>query len=271
MPCRNVVPKPLQRPHPPMWMACSRRETIQRAARHGLGVLAFAFVEPEQAAAWVAEYYAILESGHCVPLAHAVNPNVALVSGFSLHRDQQEAVRRGLDGFRFFGFSLGHVAIFGEHRPGRTDVWQRFLAAKDALPDNAGEGGIGTPERVRDHLERYERAGVDQVIFVQQCGRNRHDHICESLELFASELHPEFARRDEEREARKRERLAPAIEAALARKRRMPPARDAEIPSVEALGRAIAPDARLDSSSGGAIPIPTRDPLPAGADGEGMP
>ena len=49
MPCRNLVPKPVQRPHPPMWVACSRRETIHRAARHGLGALAFAFVEPEQA------------------------------------------------------------------------------------------------------------------------------------------------------------------------------------------------------------------------------
>src|SRR6478752_6239912 len=37
MPCRNIVPKPAQRPHPPMWMACSRRESIHRAARHGMG------------------------------------------------------------------------------------------------------------------------------------------------------------------------------------------------------------------------------------------
>jgi alkanesulfonate monooxygenase SsuD/methylene tetrahydromethanopterin reductase-like flavin-dependent oxidoreductase (luciferase family) len=260
MPCRNLVPKPQQRPHPPMWLACSRRESIQRAARFGLGVLAFAFVEPEQAAAWVKEYYEILRSDECVPLAHTVNPNVALVSGFSLHEDAQEAARRGLEGFEFFGYSLGHVAIFGEHRPGRTDVWQRFQEARDALPRNAGRGGIGDPAGVRDHLERYEQAGVDQVIFVQQCGRNRHDHICESLELFAHELHPQFRRRDEIRERRKREELAPYVEAALARKRRMAPAGDAEIPTVEALGRRIPGGVPLDPTSGGAIPIPTQDP-----------
>jgi hypothetical protein len=243
-----------------MWLACSRRESIQRAARFGLGVLAFAFVEPEQAAAWVKEYYEILRSDECVPLAHTVNPNVALVSGFSLHEDAQEAARRGLEGFEFFGYSLGHVAIFGEHRPGRTDVWQRFQEARDALPRNAGRGGIGDPAGVRDHLERYEQAGVDQVIFVQQCGRNRHDHICESLELFAHELHPQFRRRDEIRERRKREELAPYVEAALARKRRMAPAGDAEIPTVEALGRRIPGGVPLDPTSGGAIPIPTQDP-----------
>ena len=39
-PCRNVVPKPLQKPHPPMWLACTNRKTIETAARNGLGALA---------------------------------------------------------------------------------------------------------------------------------------------------------------------------------------------------------------------------------------
>ncbi|NQV20046.1 MAG: LLM class flavin-dependent oxidoreductase, partial [Rhodospirillales bacterium] len=39
MPCRNVVPKPLQKPHPPIWVACSRRSTIQLAAEAGIGAL----------------------------------------------------------------------------------------------------------------------------------------------------------------------------------------------------------------------------------------
>src|SRR6266446_3150250 len=46
MPVRNVVPKPLQKPHPPIWVACSRRETIHAAARAGIGALTFAFVDP---------------------------------------------------------------------------------------------------------------------------------------------------------------------------------------------------------------------------------
>jgi alkanesulfonate monooxygenase SsuD/methylene tetrahydromethanopterin reductase-like flavin-dependent oxidoreductase (luciferase family) len=53
MPPRNVVPKPLQKPHPPMWVACSRRETIHFAARKGIGALSFSFVEPEDAGEWV--------------------------------------------------------------------------------------------------------------------------------------------------------------------------------------------------------------------------
>ena len=36
MPVRNVVPKPVQKPHPPLWVACSNRETIKLAARLGM-------------------------------------------------------------------------------------------------------------------------------------------------------------------------------------------------------------------------------------------
>ena len=53
--CRrgNVVPKPVQRPHPPLWVACSRRDTILLAAEKGIGALSFAFIEPEDARKWV--------------------------------------------------------------------------------------------------------------------------------------------------------------------------------------------------------------------------
>ena len=44
VPPRNVVPKPLQKPHPPLWMACSRRESIIQAAKLGMGALTFSFV-----------------------------------------------------------------------------------------------------------------------------------------------------------------------------------------------------------------------------------
>ena len=85
-------------------------------------------------------------------------------------------------------------------------------------------GAIGTPDQVAALIERYEAAGVDQVIFVSQAGGNRHEHICESLELFAAEVMPRFAEQAPEREREKSERLAGAIERALARRA---PAREA--------------------------------------------
>ena len=66
MPARNVIPKPLQKPHPPIWLACSNKETIHVAARNGVGALAFAFVDPAEAAKWAGEYCEIIKSDECV-------------------------------------------------------------------------------------------------------------------------------------------------------------------------------------------------------------
>jgi alkanesulfonate monooxygenase SsuD/methylene tetrahydromethanopterin reductase-like flavin-dependent oxidoreductase (luciferase family)/putative sterol carrier protein len=244
VPPRNVVPKPVQKPHPPLWVACSRRETIRMAAERGIGALSFSFVEPEEAKVWVDEYYEIFASERCRPIGQEVNPNVAVVLPMMCHEDEAEAIERGIDGAHFFGYSLTHYYVFGDHRPGRTNIWEEFqerraevgFAREIVNPDDGPlgvrllqqglgslRGAIGTPGQIRDLVARYEAAGVDQVIFVSQCGRNRHEHICESLELFSREVMPECAERAESREAAKRERLAPAVAAARARRRPAPP------------------------------------------------
>ncbi|HTL25015.1 MAG TPA: LLM class flavin-dependent oxidoreductase [Burkholderiales bacterium] len=224
MPARNVLPKPAQRPHPPLWMACSNRNTIRLAAQHGLGALTFAFIDPAEAKQWVDEYYDTFKR-ECVPIGHAVNPNIAMVTGFSCHPDADEARRRGIDGFRFFQFALGHFYAFGRHAPGRTNIWEKYIAVRDELGTEvlgSGTGCIGSPDQLRASLRMFADAGVDQAVFIQQGGRNRHEHICESLQCFAAEVMPEFKRGEAEREERKRSELAPYVEAAFKRKAVMP-------------------------------------------------
>ncbi len=242
VPPRNVVPKPLQKPHPPLWVACSRRETIHLAATKGIGALSFSFVEADEARMWVKDYYDTIESQDCSPAGFAVNPNIACVLPFMCHEDEQTAIDRGLDGCHFFGYSLAHYYVFGKHRPGVTDIWQDFLKNRDSfgfsrpVAARTGEplgaqlmeqglgslrGAIGTPDQIRELVRRYEEAGVDQLIFVSQAGRNRHEDICESMELFAREVMGEFRDRAELSEEEKRKRLAPAVERAL--ERREPP------------------------------------------------
>ena len=239
MPPRNVIPKTVQKPHPPLWVACSRRETIHFAARKGIGALSFSFTEPEDAAGWVEEYYRLLASEECVPTGFAVNPNVAVVLPMLCHEDEATAIERGIDGAHFFGYALAHYYGTAPHEPGRTNIWDDFvrhreqqgfsraiIGADDAplgvriMQQGIGSlrGAIGTPDQVADLVARYEAVGVDQVIFVMQAGPNRHEHICESLELFGERVIPRFAEKREEHERAKAERLAPAIEAALARR-----------------------------------------------------
>jgi len=248
MPARNVLPKPVQKPHPPLWVACSNRETIHLAAQLGIGALTFAFIDPEEARHWVSDYYETFKQ-ECVPIGHAVNPNIAMVTGFSCHRDAEEAVRRGMDGFRFFQFALGHHYAFGKHTPGRTNIWKKYEAIRAALDLDVfggGTGCIGTPAQLRETLRRFQSSGVDQTIFIQQSGKNRHEHICEALELFAKDVMPEFKEDEARRLARKEEELAPYVEAAFRRKQYLEPLADADIPTYEALGSSIA---QIDTSN----------------------
>ena len=281
MPPRNVMPKPKQRPHPPLWVACSRRETILLAARRGIGALTFAFIEPEDASEWVDEYYALIESDECVPAGFDVNPNFAVVLPMMLHDDEATAIERGIDGAHFFGYSLAHYYVFGEHVPGATDIWEQFqrdrsekgfareiVAADDQplgvklLQQGLGSlrGAIGTPDQVLELCRRYEEAGVDQVIFVLQAGPNRHEHVCESIELFGERVIPEFAEHAERREAEKRERLAGACERALARReppREAPPdyviTPQSEPTPAEAMRAARRPAPAGDVNGGGGL------------------
>ena len=239
IPPRNVMPKSKQKPHPPLWVACSRRETILMAARRGIGALSFSFVEPEAAKEWVDDYYALIESGECVPAGFAVNPSFAVVLPMMIHEDEAEAIERGIDGAHFFGYSLAHYYVFGEHTPGRTNIWEEFqrdrrekgFAREIVAPDDAPlgvkllqeglgslRGAIGTPEQVLELCERYEQAGVDQIIFAAQAGPNKHEHVCDAIELFGERVVPRFAERADAVEAERHERLAGACERALARR-----------------------------------------------------
>jgi alkanesulfonate monooxygenase SsuD/methylene tetrahydromethanopterin reductase-like flavin-dependent oxidoreductase (luciferase family) len=240
MPPRNVVPKPVQKPHPPLWVACSRRDTILLAAEKGIGALSFAFIDPEEAVHWISDYEAKLESD-CVPVGKAINPNVACVTPMMCANTEEEALRRGLEGGNFFGYSLGHYYVFGNHKPGKTDVWKEYverraehgyspevqvaleqdrLGAKVAAGEGASflRGATGTPDQLREYCQRFEDSGVDQLIFVLQSGNNQHEHICEAIELFGKEVLPEFKDRDDKLVAAKMKRLEPILDKAMARR-----------------------------------------------------
>jgi alkanesulfonate monooxygenase SsuD/methylene tetrahydromethanopterin reductase-like flavin-dependent oxidoreductase (luciferase family) len=114
---------------------------------------------------------------------------------------------------RFFGYALSHYYAGGSHDPGNTDLMHAFNAATTVAPTEAAGGCIGSPRTIRERLLAYERAGVDQVIFVAQAGATQHDDIMSSLRLFANELLPEFKERDAEHQRRRQEWLAQPVEA----------------------------------------------------------
>lgn len=218
-PVRNVVPKPLQRPHPPLWLACSRRETILLAAKLGLGALAFSFVSPEETRQWVHDYYATLEH-ECEPAGYAVNPQIAITCPFLCDRDEKQVRQIASENHGFFLYGLGHYAFFGEHEPGRTNLWEQYKTKPRhfELPEGRTQDCIGTPDKIRARLREFEESGVDQVIFLSQAGRIAHETLCSSIELFGKEVLPEFKEREQKREQEKAALKERIVEKAMQRK-----------------------------------------------------
>ncbi len=208
-PLRNVIPKPLQKPHPPLWVACSQLDTIKYAAHRGMGALCFKFVDLDSARAWVHSYYNIFTTDQEKLCDYATNPNIAVVAGFMCAETDEEAQRKS-DGWTFFQFSLQLYAKEGPFAPGEVNFWERYQEWKktEAGSQRSGSELIGSPATVRERLAELEQANVDQVILLNQAGRNSHKDICSSLELFAREVMPEFHDREGEHQQWKRAVLA---------------------------------------------------------------
>jgi alkanesulfonate monooxygenase SsuD/methylene tetrahydromethanopterin reductase-like flavin-dependent oxidoreductase (luciferase family) len=214
-PLRNVVPKPRQKPHPPLWVACSQLETIRMAGRRGMGALGFQFVSADAANEWVGAYYDAFLNDLDLLTDHPTNPNIAVVSQFMCAETDDEARRRAEDS-SFFQFALGFYNSHGPVVPGSVDLWQEFLAFRRTPKGEAAATGglVGSPETIRDKLRRFEATHIDQIILLNQTGKNTNEHICESLELFAAEVMPEFHERHGEHETWKADLLEGATAAA---------------------------------------------------------
>ncbi len=196
-PARNVLPKPRQKPHPPLWVACSQMETIQMAARRGMGALGFQFVSPDAAHAWVSAYYNAFTKELDKLADYATNPNIAVVSPFMCCETEEEAVQRA-DGSTFFTFALIFYNTHGPVDPGTVNLWDEYQKWKETPAGQKArraKGLIGTPAQLRDKLAKFEESNIDQVILLNQAGKNRHEDIMSSLELFATEVMGEFQER----------------------------------------------------------------------------
>jgi len=211
-PARNVVPKPFQKPHPPLWVACSNIQTIGEAGMWGMGARGFSFVSPDAATAWVHKYYNQLLYNPRRLGDYKANPNVAIVNGFMCARTDEEALEKAA-GWTFFIFALGYYGRKGVDAPGQGNLWNEYQEWRksDKAQEALRNGLIGSPETIRKRLRQFEAAHVDQVILLNQAGKTTHEDICESLDLFAREVMPEFHDRQPQHEAWKEKVLSGEI------------------------------------------------------------
>ena len=162
MPPRNVVPKPRQKPHPPVWVACSRRDTIHLAAQKAIGALAFAFVDPEEARHWVDDYYATLAT-EGVPDRRRGQRATSRASRRSCATTTKTPRSRAASRARTSSATRSRTTTCSAGtRPGTTDVWAEYQerrAEHGFDPERVhGRGGERRPPRREGGAGRARRA-----------------------------------------------------------------------------------------------------------------
>ena len=183
--------------------------------------MSFAYTGPGPLTERVNGYYKEFEESG-VPVTPQINPNILAVGGdlsMMVAKTDEQALKRLGKGGGFFSFGIMHYYMTGEHTPGRTGVWKRYLEEVEKDPTLAygpGRGAIGSPATVREFLRGYEESGVDELILL--LNPRSHEGTMESIELMGKEVLPEFIERDAKAVADKAKRLEPVIEKIEARR-----------------------------------------------------
>jgi alkanesulfonate monooxygenase SsuD/methylene tetrahydromethanopterin reductase-like flavin-dependent oxidoreductase (luciferase family) len=195
----QVVPKPLQQPHPPMFAACSKPPSAVAVGALGLGALNFALGSDDYLQKKVAEYRAAVAAAR--PSGRVKNDHFACAPATLVLDDDREACRFGFRGARFFMESLSRYYLGGTRPIGRLDVPRDFLSDSDladAMALRNAESSqlttiVGDPRAARETVARFVDTGVDELILVMQLGTVPHELILRSLRSFAEQVMPHFS------------------------------------------------------------------------------
>ena len=235
VPSRQILPKPYQKPHPPIWVAALQPATYDIAAEKGIGVLAFGSSAPESLEPYVRAYKEKVKNASS-PVGAFVNDQWASSTlGICLENDS-EARELGAQSIKNF---------FGPGRPyvqGQKDVYERLLEQWGGVPDHLKanfsryvdvgveqeefenvldlSGGstiahkiwadldadtlsdraviiAGDPDTCIRALKKHEASGIDQMMIMMQTETIPHKQVMESIELFGKYVIPEFKKSEE--------------------------------------------------------------------------
>jgi alkanesulfonate monooxygenase SsuD/methylene tetrahydromethanopterin reductase-like flavin-dependent oxidoreductase (luciferase family) len=233
VPPRQVLPKPYQKPHPPIWVAALQPSTYELAAQKGIGVMALGVSAPSVLEPHIKSYRENIQKSQPVG-AFVNNQWLSSVFGYCGEDDKEarELCARSLKTF------------FGPGRPyvqDQKDIYQRLLQQWGGIPDHLAqnfsryidikelnEGGIATqfdlsggsalahkiweemdadtltdrgvivagdPESCINAVKIHEVTGVDQIQFLMATETIDHARVMKSIELFGKHVIPAFKKK----------------------------------------------------------------------------
>jgi alkanesulfonate monooxygenase SsuD/methylene tetrahydromethanopterin reductase-like flavin-dependent oxidoreductase (luciferase family) len=198
VPPRRVVPKPIQKPHPPMWMACVAPDSYEIAGNRGLGVLSFNLNWEQVQQSMESYRKACTQRANVIP--KVINEEFAGVAIVHVAENKEEEAI-GLAGARWF---MHNVAKLFEPLMVKNKLYSyeylRNLFAVDVDPNDIPDPElkehhmvvVGNPDEVINKLENFNQANLSQVICFKQAGLIPHANIMESIKRMAKYVLPHF-------------------------------------------------------------------------------
>jgi alkanesulfonate monooxygenase SsuD/methylene tetrahydromethanopterin reductase-like flavin-dependent oxidoreductase (luciferase family) len=196
LPARHVLPRVVQRPHPPLWAAASNLESYERIARQGLGVIGVTRNSIAETRDAIRSYRQVIRSADPKEFVGAYANEQ--VGGFALTvcheddrtgRDMACAAARWYNGDNDAELNNVRFATAG----GVDAVKAKFRARSDEQLIEDGMAIGGNPDTVCRAVEKWAEAGLDQMIFLLQAGRVTHEQVMRSIELIGEKVIPRFA------------------------------------------------------------------------------
>jgi alkanesulfonate monooxygenase SsuD/methylene tetrahydromethanopterin reductase-like flavin-dependent oxidoreductase (luciferase family) len=190
-PTSTSVPKPLQQPHPPIWVAARSPITFDYAVANNCHVMSWPLTRPFTEA----ELYRRQLDEALAAHPDAARPTFALMRHTAVYEDSagRDAAIRALQGvlgqFENLFRNLGDVDNGFPKRIPLEELSDREQYNPEMLEENLM---FGKPEAVIEKLRRYEALGVDEFIYYASMGLGQQQQK-RSLELFCSEVMPAFA------------------------------------------------------------------------------
>ena len=196
IPLCNVIPKPFQLPHPPLWLACTNPETQRLAGERGMGSIAFLYAGIED----VAERVKIYREGIANPVnrySSEVNDCFAFFANCVVDADEARAKEL------YFEASEKQRAAFTTH--GWTSITgttlraevKREIANKGSGVDwqdvlERGGSVVGNVQRAVDTLQNYAAIGIDLTVFNVFPGVTGIEEVERNMRVLAGSVLPKF-------------------------------------------------------------------------------
>jgi alkanesulfonate monooxygenase SsuD/methylene tetrahydromethanopterin reductase-like flavin-dependent oxidoreductase (luciferase family) len=198
IPPTYILPTPLQKPHPPIFAACSKPEDARRVGELGIGALNLATYREEMLAGCVRDYRGAIATSK--PVGLTVTDHFACSAACLVLMDDQRACQHGLRGAMYFTQALLHY-YRGERPVGAIPINRDFLPNDHVrdfrrvrnAPQSQLSSVIGDPQAARESVQRFADAGVDELLLVMQTGTTSHELVMESVKTFGEKVIPHFS------------------------------------------------------------------------------